>query len=251
MDFQITPKFCWSRLKTSQLESVWGFYFIIDFSQGVYQEIHPYIAISIERVKINTSFHAMRKYLSYQSIEERGYHEKYYKCIAKSYWSMEISWKSIKMSGRVIVLLGELLKRYQEGGGGNLLHPCRGESSRRVVWISLDPYYLTILNHTQVYCPTTYQAKYCISYHIVKITVVWISLNPYLLTIHSTFPYKTILYYNLSCSITCPSGSYYIVPYKSYPLVNILTILHYIIVGTILYIDFCILILRKNHALSF
>ena len=102
MDFQITPKFCWSRLKTSQLESVWGFYFIIDFSQGVYQEIHPYIAISIERVKINTSFHAMRKYLSYQSIEERGYHGKYCRCIAKSCWSMEISWKSIKMSGRVI-----------------------------------------------------------------------------------------------------------------------------------------------------
>ena len=27
----------------------------------------------------------------------------------------------------------ELLKRHEEGVGGNLLHPCRGESSRRVV----------------------------------------------------------------------------------------------------------------------
>ena len=35
--------------------------------------------------------------------------------------------------GKVSRCLGELLKRYQEGGGGNLLHPCRGESSRRVV----------------------------------------------------------------------------------------------------------------------
>ena len=47
---------------TSRLETVYGHSLIIDLYQGMYQEIHPCMAGSIDSVKINTSLLMMREW---------------------------------------------------------------------------------------------------------------------------------------------------------------------------------------------
>ena len=48
---------------TSRLEAVYGHSLIINPYQGMYQEIHPCMAGSIDSVKINTSLLMMREWL--------------------------------------------------------------------------------------------------------------------------------------------------------------------------------------------
>ena len=50
---------------TSRLEAVYGHSLIINPYQGMYQEIHPCMAGSIDSVKINTSLLMMREWISY------------------------------------------------------------------------------------------------------------------------------------------------------------------------------------------
>ena len=52
---------------TSQLEAVYGHSLIIISYQGMYQEIHPCMAGSIDSVKINTSLLMMRECTIHQS----------------------------------------------------------------------------------------------------------------------------------------------------------------------------------------
>ena len=51
----------------SRLEAVYGHSLIINPYQGMYQEIHPCMAGSIDSVKINTSLLMMREWIIYQS----------------------------------------------------------------------------------------------------------------------------------------------------------------------------------------
>ena len=48
---------------TSRLEAVYGHFLIINPYQGMYQEIHPCMAGSIDTVKINTSLLMMREWI--------------------------------------------------------------------------------------------------------------------------------------------------------------------------------------------
>ena len=118
---------------TSRLKALYSHYLI---TRDVSGNTHPYWVISFDSVKISNSLVMMRgwarvcryygKVSSIQASYLRDTKKVYNIDIMEGRWIR-------RYHGKVSRCQRELLKRCEEGVGGNLLHPCRGESSRRVV----------------------------------------------------------------------------------------------------------------------